>query len=166
MRLFRRGPHPRPRPRHSLIPINLDVTDPEQIDSAYDAISSYLSVSNMSLYALINVAGGAVCAPLESIPLRDYRHQLDVELVGRHEMARVFMPLLRQGMGRVINLGSVGGRAFVAGFGAYHVAKAGLAAETSVLRMEVARFGVGVSLIEPGGFSSESPSVCPVTTQI
>ena len=141
---------------HRLIPIKLDVSDVEQIDRAYIAVSSYLAASNAHLAAVINVAGGALVAPLEVVRLQDYRYLLDLELVARHEIPRVFMPLLRQNQGRAVNVGSVGAWNFSPGFGVYHVVKAAVHAETMVLRKEMAKFGVAVSLIEPGWYPSGS----------
>lgn len=126
------------------------MTDLQQIDRAFAAVSSYLSASNARLAAVINIAGGALCAPLEAVLVEDYKYLINLELVGRHEIARTFMPLIKVNRGRVVNVGSVGGFAFAPGFGTYHVVKAGLEAETIVLRREMAKFGVAVSLIEPG----------------
>jgi NAD(P)-dependent dehydrogenase (short-subunit alcohol dehydrogenase family) len=66
------------------------------------------------------------------------------------------MPLLRQNQGRAVNVGSVGAWNFSPGFGVYHVVKAAVHAETMVLRKEMAKFGVAVSLIEPGWYPSGS----------
>ncbi|KAI9026076.1 hypothetical protein DFJ74DRAFT_716789 [Hyaloraphidium curvatum] len=137
-----------------LVPIEIDVAVPEHIERAAVAATSFLSASDTPLIAVINVAGGALCAPLEIVPIEAYRRQLEIEVVGRHLVAQAFMPMLRQSKGRLINVGSAGGWNFAPGFGAYHIAKAAIAAESMVLRKEMAKFEVAVSLVEPGGIGT------------
>jgi NAD(P)-dependent dehydrogenase (short-subunit alcohol dehydrogenase family) len=120
----------------------LDVTDEEQIRAAAGAISE--------LDALVNNAGIALAAPLEFIPVRELRRQLDVNLVGAVAVTQAFLRQLRASRGRVVFVGSIAGRSALPFLGAYAASKHALEAIADSLRVELAPFGIGVSIVEPG----------------
>jgi NAD(P)-dependent dehydrogenase (short-subunit alcohol dehydrogenase family) len=71
-------------------------------------------------------------------------------------MTRAFLPEMRaRGAGRIINVGSMGGRITFPLMGAYHATKYAVEALSDALRNELAPFGIHVSLIEPGAIHTE-----------
>jgi short-subunit dehydrogenase len=78
------------------------------------------------------------------------RSQFEVNVIGLLAATQAFLPLLRQGRGRVVNLGSVLGRLAIPLMGAYSASKFALEGLTDALRIELLPWGIHVSLIEPG----------------
>lgn len=103
-----------------------------------------------SLDALVDNAGIAVAAPLEFLPPEELARQLDVNVVGQLRVLQGVLPLLRASRGRVVLMGSIGGRSALPFLGAYAMSKFALEAMADALRLELAPFGVLVSLVEPG----------------
>ncbi|WP_163506235.1 SDR family oxidoreductase [Fodinicola acaciae] len=124
-------------------PILLDVTNQASIDAAAAEIGG-------PLHAVVNNAGIAVGAPLEFLPLDDFRQQLEVNVTGQLAVTQAFLPRLRETRGRLLFVGSIGGRIAGPLIGAYHASKFALAGMTDTLRAELRPFGVQVVLIEPG----------------
>jgi len=135
-----------------LIPIMLDVTDQVSIQQAHATIAE--RVGTAGVYGLVNNAGIAVPAPLEAIPIPDLRRQLEVNVVGQVAVTQAFLPLLRQARGRIINMGSIAGRAAMPLMGPYSASKFALEAITDALRLEVQQWGIQVSIIEPGAIAT------------
>lgn len=131
-----------------LIPVMLDVTKPEQIEQAIQTIRA--STGEIGLNGLINNAGIAVGGPLEAVSDALLRKQFDVNLFGAIAVARAAMPLLRQGRGRIVLMSSISGRIAVPFLGPYAMSKFALEAAGDALRNEVWRWGIRVSLVEPG----------------
>lgn len=133
-------------------PLMIDVTDRESIRAAAAAVSS--TVHEAGLRGLVNNAGVTVPGPLEFLPLDDLRRQLEVNLIGPVAVTQAFLPLVRLAKGRIVNVGSIGGRMSSPFLGAYHASKFALEAVTDSLRQELAPWGIHVSLIEPGGVNT------------
>lgn len=130
-----------------LRPVLLDVTAAGSIASAVERISS---VAEGGLAGLVNNAGIAVAGPLESIPSDELRRQFEVNVIGQMAVTQAFLPLLRQGRGRIVNMGSISGRLTIPFTGPYCSSKAALEALTTALRMELKPWGIAVSIVEPG----------------
>ncbi len=107
------------------------------------------------LRALVNNAGIAVNAPVEALPMSQWRRQFEVNLFGHIAMTQALLPALLDSSGTVVNISSVGGRVAQATYGAYAGAKFALEAVSDALRREVAGFGVKVVVIEPGAVITE-----------
>ena len=88
---------------HGIAPVLLDVTDAEQIAAAAREIEP-------ELHGLVDNAGIAIAAPLELVPLDELRHQLEVNVVGQIAVLQALLPALRRARGRVVLMGSIGGR--------------------------------------------------------
>lgn len=131
-----------------LEPIYLDVTESHSIGMARDRVGEV--VGDLGLAGLINNAGIAVGGPLEAIPMAAFRRQFEVNVFGLLDCTQQFMPLLRQGRGRVINVSSIAGRSATPILGAYAASKFALEAMSDSMRVELRRAGVRVSVIEPG----------------
>jgi NAD(P)-dependent dehydrogenase (short-subunit alcohol dehydrogenase family) len=131
-----------------LTPVRFDVTVDASIAAASEAIEE--AVGDEGLAGLVNNAGIAVPGPLEFLPLDDLRSQLEVNVIGQVAVTQAFLPLLRKGQGRIVNIGSIGGRMASPFLGAYNASKFAMEALTDSLRMELRPWGIHVSLIEPG----------------
>jgi len=115
----------------------VDVTDPPTVE--FD-----------ELHGLVNNAGIAVAGPLEFLPADELRRQLEVNVVGQLRMTQLCLPALRAARGRVVNMGSISGRNALPLLGAYAMSKFALEAMTDALRVELAPWGIHVSIVEPG----------------
>jgi NAD(P)-dependent dehydrogenase (short-subunit alcohol dehydrogenase family) len=128
--------------------VMLDVTEPLSAQSASDSVAA--ATGCVGLAGLVNNAGTAVAAPLEFLPLGELRRQLEVNVVGQIAVTQAFLPLLRQGSGRIVNIGSVSGRIASPLLGAYTASKFAMEGLTDTLRRELSPWGVAVSIVEPG----------------
>ncbi len=91
-----------------VVPVELDVTDAAQIEAAVEQVSA---ITGGRLDALVNNAGIGVAGPLEALPPDGLRQILDVNVVGQVAVTQALLPLLRRGgAGRILFVGSVGGR--------------------------------------------------------
>lgn len=132
-----------------LRPLTIDVTDGATIAAAAAEVGE--AVGAAGLAGLVNNAGIAVSGPLEFIPIEDWRRQLEVNVIGQVATIQAFLPLLRAGRGRIVNVSSIGGRIALPLVGPYAASKFALEAVSDSLRRELRGQGVEVSLIEPGG---------------
>jgi NAD(P)-dependent dehydrogenase (short-subunit alcohol dehydrogenase family) len=123
----------------------IDVTDADQIAAAR------AELGDEPLAGLVNNAGIAVAAPLEFLPIDRLRQQLEINLIGQAAVTQAFLPALRRGRGRIVNVSSIGGRVGLPLVGAYNASKFGLEGLSDSLRRELRPQGVDVILIEPGG---------------
>ena len=136
----------------SLIPVTLDVTDEPSIARSVEAVQ--LVLGEKGLGGLVNNAGIVVGSPLEVIPLSHLRKQLEVNVIGQIAVTQAFLPLLRRGRGRIVNMGSIAGRGTIPLLGPYSASKYALEALTDALRMELQPWGIQVSIIEPGAIAT------------
>jgi NAD(P)-dependent dehydrogenase (short-subunit alcohol dehydrogenase family) len=137
----------RSRASDRLTPIFLDITDTASISSAVDAVAA--AVGGAGLCGLVNNAGIVVAGPLEFLAVAEIRQQFEVNVIGHVAVTQSFLPLLRQGRGRIINIGSTGGRVAMPYIGAYNASKFAMEALTDSLRVELSPWRIYVSLIEP-----------------
>jgi NAD(P)-dependent dehydrogenase (short-subunit alcohol dehydrogenase family) len=131
-----------------LTPILIDVTDAASIAAAVDTVA--LAVGEAGLAGLVNNAGIALVGPLEFLPIAELRRQLEVNVIGQIAVIQAFLPLLRQGRGRIVNMGSISGRVAMPFIGPYAASKFALEALTDSLRVELRPWGIEVSIVEPG----------------
>ncbi len=131
-----------------LRPVALDVTRRETIDAAVRQIGE--AVGAAGLTGLVNNAGVAVTGPVELVPIDELRRQYEINVFGQVAVTQAFLPLLRAGRGRIINVGSVGAR-FALPFGsALNSSKAAFESISDSLRMELRPWGIRVVLVSPG----------------
>ena len=131
-----------------LTPIPVDITDPPSISAAVDVVEG--AVGQRGLFGLVNNAGIVKPGPLELQPMADFRRQLEVNLIGQVAMTQAFLPLIRRGKGRIVNVGSIGGRVVLPLHGAYSASKFGMEAVSDALRLELRQWSIPVSHIDPG----------------
>ncbi len=134
----------------NLSPLFIDVTETEQIAAAAERISALPG----GLDGLVNNAGVAIPSPLETMPIDDFRRQLEVNLTGQVAVTQAMLPAIRRARGRVVFISSIGGRIALPMTGAYHVAKFGIEAAGDVFRQELAPWGLRVSIVEPGSIDT------------
>jgi len=134
-----------------LLPVTLDVTEPDQIAAAAELVERE---APNGLDGLVNNAGVAVPGPLETIPLEDLRHQLEVNLVAYVAVSQAMLPSIRKAEGRLVFLSSIGGRVAFPFGGPYHASKFATEAIGDVFRQELRPWGIKVALIEPGSIDT------------
>lgn len=132
--------------------IHLDITDPAAIAAAMQTVAD--AVGRRGLAGLVNNAGIVKPAPLEFQPLDDFREQLELNLIAHVAVTQAFLPLVRRGGGRIVNIGSIGGRLVLPIHGAYSASKFGMEALSDALRLELRQWGIHVSLVDPGATES------------
>jgi NAD(P)-dependent dehydrogenase (short-subunit alcohol dehydrogenase family) len=125
--------------------VKLEVTETDSIAAARSELG------DVPLAGLVNNAGIAVAAPLEFLPLDQLRNQLEINLIGQVAVTQAFVPALRAGRGRIVNVSSIGGRVASPLLGAYNASKFALEAVSDSLRRELRSHGVDVIVVEPGG---------------
>lgn len=136
----------------NLIPLIIDVTDSTLIAAAGQQVAAEIGTARLA--GLVNNAGVAVGGPLEYLPLVELRRQLQINVLGQVAVTQVFLPLLRQARGRIINISSISGRVAMPFFGPYAASKFALEALTDALRLEVQPWGIEVISIQPGAIAT------------
>lgn len=125
----------------------LDVTNDA---STQDAVETIMRLSGR-IDALVNNAGYSQSGPLELLAMDTVRRQFETNVFGLLRLTQLVLPGMRaRRHGRIVNIGSMGGRLTFPGGGAYHATKHALEALSDALRFEVAGFGIHVVLIQPG----------------
>ena len=130
----------------------LDVTDPASIEAARKMLAE--ATRDTGLGGLVNNAGISVAGPLELLPLPEVRTQFEVNVIGVLAVTQALLPLLRA-RGRIVNISSIAGLAATPFLGAYCSSKFALEAMSDALRLELAPWGISVSLVEPGAIRSQ-----------
>ena len=134
---------------------HLDVTDLPRIREVVDAAFADLGRVDV----VVSNAGYGLFGAAEELTDEQVDHQITTNLLGSIHTARAALPHLRaQGGGRLIQLSSVAGLAAHAGASLYHASKWGIEGFMEALAQEVAPFGIGVTLVEPGGATTSFAS--------
>jgi NADP-dependent 3-hydroxy acid dehydrogenase YdfG len=125
----------------------LDVTDEASMSAAVNAVTD----AEGAVGVLVNNAGYSQSGAVETVPLDQVRRQFETNVFGLLRMCQLVLPGMReQHWGRIVNLGSMGGKVTFPGGGIYHATKYAVEALSDAMRFEVRGFGVDVILIEPG----------------
>ncbi len=125
----------------------LDVCDEASMSAAVAAVTE----AEGAVGVLINNAGYSQSGAVETVPLDQVRRQFETNVFGLLRMCQLVLPGMRdQDWGRIVNIGSMGGRLTFPGGGVYHATKYAVEAISDAMRFEVRGFGVDVILIEPG----------------
>lgn len=134
-------------------PVPLDVGDRGTIEETAKSLQEKLGDSG--LQGVVNNAGISVQAPLEYLPLDQFRRQLEVNVTGQLAVTQAMLPLVRSGRGRIVMMSSIAGRALSVPIVApYSASKMALEAVGEALRYELMPEGIGVALIEPGSIDT------------
>ncbi|XP_069951240.1 D-beta-hydroxybutyrate dehydrogenase, mitochondrial isoform X1 [Cherax quadricarinatus] len=133
--------------------VQMDISSQEQLAKALKKVKSLLRPKEV-LWGLVNNAAINTHGAVEWVAIDTYRKICNVNLFGTIAVTKTFLPLIRQARGRVVNIGSVRGRLPTPLGSAYDIAKYGIEGFNADLRNEMRRFGVNVSLIEPGNYTA------------
>ncbi|XP_021495706.1 17-beta-hydroxysteroid dehydrogenase type 2 [Meriones unguiculatus] len=133
--------------------LQMDVTKPEQIKDTLSKVTE--KIKDKGLWAVVNNAG-IINFPIdgELIPMTSYRKCMAVNFFGTVEVTKTFLPLLRKSKGRLVNISSTAGRIPFQMMAAYISTKAAITMFSSVMRIELSKWGVKVITIQPGGFKT------------
>ncbi|MFB7575507.1 SDR family oxidoreductase [Streptomyces sp. NPDC056165] len=132
-------------------PVILDITRADHIAE----LTARVNARTGALRALVNNAGVSANAPVETLPLDEWRRLFEVNLFGHVAVTQALLPTLLRHSGRLINISSVGGKIAMGTFGPYGATKFALEAVSDALRREVAPLGVKVVVVEPGGIRTK-----------
>lgn len=133
-----------------VVPILMDVEDRSSIASAAEQVASQVR----GLDGLVNVAGIGMLRPIEYASDQDIRQIFEINLFGQIAVTQAFLPLLRKGHGRIVNITSVGAHIAIP-FGALlNASKSAFGIVSDNLRLELRTFGIRVSTIEPGSIAT------------
>jgi NAD(P)-dependent dehydrogenase (short-subunit alcohol dehydrogenase family) len=137
-----------------VVPVRMDVARPDSIEHAIAEIIERAGRVDV----LINNAGIAIPGAFEDMDLPAFMHVMRVNFWGPVRVTRALLPhMRRQGGGRIIMVSSLSALVGLPGMGAYSASKAALELAAESLRHEVARFGIHVSVIEPGAIHTPMP---------
>jgi NAD(P)-dependent dehydrogenase (short-subunit alcohol dehydrogenase family) len=136
-----------------VLPVALDVTDRPAANAAVqEAVDRFGRMD-----VVVNNAGYANLAPVETTLEDDFRRQFDTNFWGVYNVSLAALPVLKaQGSGTVVQFSSIGGRVgSTPGLGSYQAAKFAVDGFTRVLAAETAPFGIQYLVVEPGGFATD-----------
>ncbi len=142
----------------NFVPLIFDVTDEKAVKATTATVRAALK--GQKLFGLVNNAGISVAGPLVYLPIDEFRKQLDVNLTGVVISTQAFAPLLgiEDGLagkpGRIVNIGSVGGRNAFPFIAPYNASKFGLEGLSEGLRRELMLFDIDVIVIAPGAVAT------------
>jgi NAD(P)-dependent dehydrogenase (short-subunit alcohol dehydrogenase family) len=130
----------------------LDVTDDRSMRAAVDTVEQ----AEGAVGVLVNNAGYSQSGAIETVPLDAVRRQFETNVFGLVRLTQLVLGRMRaQRWGKIVNLGSMGGRLSFPGGGHYHATKYAVEAISDALRFELRGFGIDVILLEPGLITTE-----------
>ena len=134
------------------IVVGSDVTDDASIEALVDRIVADAG----RIDVLVNNAGYGSYGAVEDVPMAEARRQFDVNVFGLARLTQLVLPTMRaQRSGTIINISSIGGKIYEPLGGWYHATKFAVEGLSDSMRLELAPFGIHVSIIEPGAIRTE-----------
>ncbi|GAA1928842.1 SDR family oxidoreductase [Nocardioides marmoribigeumensis] len=136
----------------AVLPLQLDVTDRAAGRAAVQQAAEHFG----RLDVVVNNAGYGHFGMVEELTEEEVRAQLETNLFGALWVTQAALPIMRaQGSGHIVQVSSIGGISAFPSVGAYHASKWALEGLSQSLAQEVKGFGIHVTLVEPGGFSTD-----------
>src|SRR6202035_4821068 len=136
----------------AVLPLTLDVTSREAAFGAVKRARGHFG----RLDIVVDNAGYGHFGMVEEISEQEARAQIETTLFGALWVTQAALPFLReQGSGHIVQVSSIGGISAFPTVGMYHASKWGLEGCSQALAQEVSEFGIHVTLVEPGGFSTD-----------
>ena len=136
----------------SIAALKLDVTDKAAVAAAIAETHKRFG----KLDIVINNAGYGQFGAIEELSEEDARDQMETNVFGALWVTQAALPIMRaQGSGHIIQISSIGGVNAFPNIGMYHASKWALEGFSQSLSLEVAEFGIHVTLVEPAGFSTD-----------
>ena len=137
---------------HTFRPELLDVTDTGAVRTVVDR--SFTSLGRIDV--VVSNAGYGLFGAAEELSDEQVSHIIATNLTGSIQLIRAALPHLRgQGGGRIIQMSTYGGQVAFPGNSMYHATKWGIEGFAESVAAEVAPFGIGVTIVEPGGARTE-----------
>jgi NAD(P)-dependent dehydrogenase (short-subunit alcohol dehydrogenase family) len=140
-----------PLPEPVLAPVLIDLSDADAVGPGCRQIRER---AGGRLVGLVNNAGINISGPFEATPLSEWRRAFEVNLFSALAVTQALLPDLVANRGRVVTIGSIGGRMSVPFLAPYSASKAAVRSWTDALRLELRPHGVQVVLIEPGAIAT------------
>ncbi len=131
--------------------IRLDVTVDNEIKAAVETVRK----EGRGLYALVNNAGVLITGPVSDADIDMVKWLFDVNVYGVMRVTQAFAPLIIESRGRIINMGSISGNLAPQFLGPYAMSKHAIEAYSDSLGAGMQRFGVNVSVVAPGDYTSD-----------
>ena len=132
--------------------LQMDVTDEVSMKQGVETVIG----AEGRIDVLINNAGYGSLGAVETVPMKEARRQLEVNLFGLARLTQLVLPYMRQqGSGRIVNTSSIAGKMVIYMGGWYNVTKYAVEAFSDALRMEMKPFGIDVVMIEPGAIKTD-----------
>lgn len=131
--------------------VRLDVTVQEDIDAAV----AHITDAGRGLWGVINNAGVFIGGPVTEVGIDETMWLFDVNVFGVYRVTQAVAPLIIESQGRISTIGSISGVGSGRFFSQYSMSKHAMEAFTDSLAIELDRFGVHVSIIEPGNYDSK-----------
>lgn len=136
----------------AILPLSLDVTDRTACFDAVAQAHEHFGV----LDVVVNNAGYGQFGFIEELSEQEARDQMETNVFGALWVTQAALPFLReQGSGHIVQVSSIGGISAFLNVGMYHASKWALEGFSQALALEVEDFGIHVTLVEPGGFSTD-----------
>src|SRR4051794_37299501 len=132
-------------------PVAIDLADPKSIGPACEQV---LEMADGRLVGLVNNAGYTESGPCETLEVDDWRRQFEVNFFGHLTVTKHLLPELLANRGRIVNIGSIGGRFASPFIAPYNASKFAVHAWSDAMRQELAPHGVHVALVEPGSIDT------------
>ena len=130
----------------------LDVTDTTAVREVVDR--SFAALGRIDV--IVSNAGYGLFGAAEELTDEQVEHILDTNLLGSIALIRAALPHLRaQRGGRIVQMSTYGGQVAFAGNSLYHASKWGIEGFCEAVAQEVAPFGIGMTIVEPGGARTE-----------
>ena len=136
----------------ALLPLALDVTDKAAVEASVAEAHERFG----RLDIVVNNAGYGHFGAVEELTETEIRDQMETNFFGALWVVQAALPILRaQGSGHIVQISTIGGIGAFPNIGAYHASKWALEGMSEALAQEVAPLGIKVTLVEPGGFSTD-----------
>lgn len=135
-----------------VLPLELDVTDKAAGEAAVQRAAEHFG----RLDVVVNDAGYSQFGAIEEVSEQEIRDQFETNVFGALWVTKAALRIMRmQGSGHILQVSSIGGVAAFPNTGVYHGSKWALEGMSDSMSQEVAPFGIHVTLIEPGGYSTD-----------
>ncbi|MBW5481387.1 SDR family oxidoreductase [Streptomyces bambusae] len=136
----------------AVLPLKLDVRDR---DAAFAAVAAAHERFGR-LDVVVNNAGYGLFGAVEDVTEAQAREQIDTNLFGTLWVTQAVLPVLRaQGSGHILQMSSIAGLASWPMLGLYHASKWAVEGMSDALAQEVGRFGIHVTIVEPGPYKTD-----------
>ncbi|MEP9362699.1 SDR family oxidoreductase [Nocardioides sp. CN2-186] len=136
----------------ALLPLALDVTDKAAVEASIAQTHERFG----RLDIVVNNAGYGHFGAVEELTESEIRDQMETNFFGALWVVQAALPILRaQGSGHIVQISTIGGIGAFPNIGAYHASKWALEGMSEALAQEVGPLGIHVTLVEPGGFSTD-----------